>query len=427
MFINYLKTAWRNLIKHKGYALINIAGLAIGLAVFALIASFVDFHLTFNRFHKHMDRIFSVVQVLSASTPDERPSARIPAPLSPLLLREFPEIEDATRYFWTSRPIVRHKMKAYYEEEGSLWAVDSNFLTFFTFEMIAGDPETALAVPKSVVLTESVAHKYFGDENPLGQRITLWKDLDVVVTGVAADVPSNSSLRFDSLISLSTFQFQKKWGSICTTFVRLAKQENTNALEQKFVDFINQHSGISEAFPQKLYLFPFADLNLNSRHIQGMWQRESRTIIFLTLAIGVVLLMIVSVNFMNLATAQFITRAKEVGVRKVFGASQAQLRCQFISESIVLALIAFALALVLYEIMRRPFIFLITEDPLRAGPGLWRNPLLLAKLIGVTILVGMLAGGYPAFFLSRLKAAPILNEYLPGGGKKAFAFSSYSL
>ena len=167
MFTHYLKIAFRNLIKYKGYSLINIVGLATGLAVFALIASYVDFHRTFNRFHKNVDRIFSVVQVLSAGNLYERHSARIPAPLSPLLLREFPEIEDATRCLWTLRPIIRHKKKSFYEEEGFLWAVDSNFLTFFTFEIIAGDPAAALAEPKSVVLTQSAAHKYFGNENPL--------------------------------------------------------------------------------------------------------------------------------------------------------------------------------------------------------------------------------------------------------------------
>ncbi len=419
MFPHYLKIAFRNLIKHKGYSLINIVGLAIGLAIFALIASYVDFHLTFNRFHKNVDRIFSVVQVLPAGTSDERHSARIPVPTLPLLLREFPEIEDATRCLWTSRPIIRHKNKSFYEEEGSLWAVDSNFLTFFTFEIIAGDPETALAEPKSVVLTESAAHKYFGDENPLGQRLTLWNDLDVVVTGVTRDVPSNSSLRFDALISLSTFQVQKKWDSICTTFVRVAKRANAATLERKFAGFINQHSAVSKAFPQKMYLLPLADLNLNSLHVPGVWRRQSQTVIFLTFAIGIVLLMIVCFNFMNLATAQFITRAKEVGVRKAFGASQTQLRLQLISESIVLSLIAFALALVLYEIMRPPFVFLITEDPLRAGPGLWSNPLLILKLIGVTIFVGMLAGSYPAFFLARLKTTRILKENLAGGKKSS--------
>jgi putative ABC transport system permease protein len=419
MFTHYLKIAFRNLIKYKGYSLINIVGLATGLAVFALIASYVDFHRTFNRFHKNVDRIFSVVQVLSASNLDERHSARIPAPLSPLLLREFPEIEDATRCLWTSRPIIRHKKKAFYEEEGFLWAVDSNFLTFFTFEIIAGDPAAALAEPKSVVLTQSVAHKYFGNENPLGQRLTLWNDLNVVVTGVTRDVPSNSSLRFDALISLSTFQLETKWDSICTTFVRVAKQANPETLERKFAGFSNQHSAVSKAFPQKMYLLPFADLNLNSRNVQGIWRQESQAVIFLTFTIGIVLLMIVCFNFMNLATAQFITRAKEVGVRKAFGAAQTQLRWQLISESIVIALIAFALALVLYEIMRPPFVFLITEDPTRAGPGLWNNPLLILKLIGVTIFVGMLAGSYPAIFLSRLKAARILKEYLPGGKKSS--------
>ncbi len=140
MFTNYLRIALRNLIKHRGYSLINILGLAIGLAVFALIASYVDFHLPFHRFHKDVDRIFSVVQVLAAGTSDEKSSARIPAPLSTLLSREFSEIEAATRYLWTSRQIIRHKKKSFYEEEGFLWAIDSNLQASISPTLLPGIP-----------------------------------------------------------------------------------------------------------------------------------------------------------------------------------------------------------------------------------------------------------------------------------------------
>ncbi len=153
----------------------------------------------------------------------------------------------------------------------------------YTFDSIENEKNwMELAEPKSVVLTQSVAHKYFGNENPLGQRLTLWNDLNVVVTGVTRDVPSNSSLRFDALISLSTFQLETKWDSICTTFVRVAKQANPETLERKFAGFSNQHSAVSKAFPQKMYLLPFADLNLNSRNVQGIWRQESQAVIFLT-------------------------------------------------------------------------------------------------------------------------------------------------
>ena len=409
MFSNYFKTAIRNIINHKGYSIINIAGLAIGLAVFILIASFVDFHLSFDEFHKDADQIFSVVQVLPSDKEGEHHTAKIPAPLSPFLRDELPEVISALRWIQTGRWVIRTQGQKYYTEERTVWAVDPNFFSFFSFELISGDPKTALAEPQSIVLTRTIARKYFGGENPLGKKLTLGGFPAFVVTGVADDAPLNSSLPFDSLISLNSFGWQKNWNINCVTFVKIALGTDHAALKQRIDSVIEKHGSKLKPHPIETYLKPFSELYLESAHIKGLWRQNSRFIIYLTLIIGVVLLAVVCFNFINLATTQYLTRTKEVGVRKVVGGTQKQLTWQFLGESVLLSLISFPLALVIYEMVRPLFIFMMTQDPTWAYPGLWENPLLFAELIGVTVLVGILAGCYPAFFLARMDPVQILK------------------
>jgi putative ABC transport system permease protein len=417
MIGNYLKIAIRNIWKHKAYSFINIIGLAIGLAIFSLTAVFFQFHLSFNKFTKDVNRIYIIVQVIPSGTTYNDHSGFTRAPLRHLLLDEFPEIEDATRWINTNRTVVRQAEKKFYAEERSIWFVDSNFLTFFTFEMITGDPETALKEPNSAVLTESTARKYFGSINVVGQKLTIWKDLNLVVKGVSKDVPYNSSLKYDVLVSSNTFDWETNWNISGTTFVRFAEQADPTELEQKFPAFIENHLSNSPDFPQKMYLLPLTDLNLKSLDIWGLWRKQVPEIIYLTFAIGIILLLVVCFNFMNLATTQYLQRAKEVGVRKAMGASGNQLMWQFLGESILLALIAFPLAIVLNEIMYPLFAYLISSDPTLVGPYLRSNPLLIIELFGVTILVGIIAGSYPSLFLSRLEPVRIFRENLPTGKK----------
>jgi putative ABC transport system permease protein len=198
MFINYLKTAYRNIIRNKGYSLINIVGLALGLAIFSMAALLAEFHFGFDKFHKDADRIYSVVQTFATAEKEVDHSARTPAPLKQLLAGEFPEIEDATRWIYLDDMSVKYKDKKFHEKGATAMAVDSNFLSFFSFALISGEPETVLSEPNSVVLTESAARKYFGNESPIGKTLTvmLYSELPLKVTGVTKDVPKNSSLNY---------------------------------------------------------------------------------------------------------------------------------------------------------------------------------------------------------------------------------------
>jgi putative ABC transport system permease protein len=409
MFANYFKTAIRNIIHYRGYSMINIVGLAVGLAVFIAIMSIVDFHLSFDDFHADAGEIYSVIQVLPSDKEDEYHTARIPAPLLPFIRDELPEIESSLRWIPTERWIVRHNGQKYYAEEGTVWAVDPNFFSFFSFELLSGDPMTALADPQSIVLTQTIAQKYFGEENPLGKKLTLGGLPDFIVTGVARDVPLNSSLPFDSLVSLNSFGWQKNWRVICASFVKIAAGIDHARLKQKLYRIIEKHGTKLSVPPIEIYLQPLSELYLESPHIRGLWRSKSRFFIYLNLTIGIVLLAVVCLNFINLATTQYMTRAKEVAVRKAVGGTQTQLRWQFLGESVLLTLIAFPLALVIYEIINPSFIFMVTDDPTRPHPGLWDNPRLFIELVGVTALVGILAGCYPAIFLSRLDPIQILK------------------
>lgn len=418
MFTNYFKTAIRNIINHKGYSIINIAGLAIGLGVFISIVSLVEFHLSFDNFHSDADQIFSVIQVLPSDADDEYHTARIPAPLLPFIQGELPEIESSLRWIPTERWIIRHKGQKYYAEDGTVWAVDPNFFSFFSFELISGDPATALSDPRSIVLTQTTARKYFGEENPLGKKLTLGSFPDFTVTGVARDLPVNSSLPFDSLVSLNSFGWQKNWRAFCASFVKIAPRIDHSGLKQKLYRVIEKHAAKLSVLPTEMYLQPLSELHLQSAHIKGLWRKESGSIIYLTLTIGSLLLVVVCFNFINLATTQYLTRTKEVAVRKVVGGTQTQLRWQFLGESVLLTLIALPLSLVIYEFINPVFIFMISNDPGRPYPGLWDNPALFVELVGTTLLVGILAGSYPAIFLSRLDPVQILKGRLPTGKKE---------
>lgn len=408
MLINYIKTAYRNILRNKAYSFINIAGLALGLAVFSLVATFIDFHFSFDDFHKNGDRIYCIVQVTPSGAGEESHSARTPVPLRPLMLKEFGEIEDSTRWVPLDDFVVMSPGKKFYEPEGAAKAVDANFLDFFNFRVLAGDFKAALAEPNSTVLTESMAHKYFGNTDPIGRRLTLklYADLDLKVTAVTEDVPMNSSLRYDLLVSLSTFKWQRAWHIECATFVRLTEKADPEDLTNKFSGFIDRHLSGLEIGPNALYLIALKDLHVNSIRVRGVWWQDPKTVYLLTLSIGIALLVVVCFNFMSLATAQYMARNREVGIRKVVGGSRLQLMIQFLAESVLMALIAFVLSIALGELMYPEFAVLVFSY---AGPKLTGNPAMLLKVFCVAILVGIFTGSYPAFFLARLKPVEILK------------------
>ena len=407
MFTNYLKIAVRNMRKHKIYSLITISGLVLGLGFFIMFAYTNGFISSFDTFHQKAGRIYGLVQVLKSNY-GEGHSAITPAPLLPALLKEYPGIEAATRYFPPGRMIVKHRDKIFYES--GIRFVDPDFLSIFTFKMIAGNPENALSRPNSIVLTRDTMKKYFGAENPLGKSLSLDNKIDVIVTGVTENAPRNSSIGFDFLVSMKTADALYAWTDDWkvknqASFLLLEKEAKSAELEKNFPAFVKKHYPDTPETPKRLYLHPLLDFSLKSKGIECYWRTASANFAVLWI-VAVILLLIACINFMNLSTARYVTRVNEVGMRKVIGASRLQLIRQFLGESVLMALISLPAAIIFYELVRPVFASYIGDI---FGSSILENPGILVLALIVTILTGLFAGSYPAFYLSAFKPVKVLK------------------
>ncbi|MDH4196244.1 MAG: ABC transporter permease [Candidatus Aminicenantes bacterium] len=415
MFRSYLVAAIRHFSREKAYALINVIGLALGLAVFVISiqSSYVGFH--YDEFHANADRLYGVVQVRPTGQEGDKPMALVPGPLAPVMRSEFPEVEDAVRFLPARRTIVRTGDKKFYED-GILYA-DKNFFSIFSFRLLSGEPEKVLSRPDAVVLTETAARKYFGEANPLGERLSISRERDAVVTGVVEDVPLDSSLRFDFLLPLEALpaSFIEDWQSRpFSTFVLLRKGVRPERLEEKFPDFIRAHMSGSPDSPRRLFLMPLTGFFHRPGPFLSHLGWNSPTELYLALFVGFFFLAIVAINSTSLSIARSLSRTKEVGVRKVAGANRAGLVRQFIGESMFMAVVSLVLALPLFSIIQDLYVSLFG---LGAKPTVtaWNSPLLVLTIIGVTLLTGVLSGLYPALYLSRLNPATVFREGLPAG------------
>jgi putative ABC transport system permease protein len=416
MIKNYIKIAFRNIKRQKIYSLITISGLILGLSVFIMFALLSDFTSNFDSCHENVDRIYAVVQVISSPQEGEQHSAIAPSPMVPALIDEFPEIYRASRYFPPGRMVVKHRNKVFYES--GVRFVDSDFLSIFTFKMIAGEKESVLSRANSVVMTEDMAFKYFGDGDPVGKTLTLDNKIDVVVTGITENPPNNSSIIYDFLVSMETTRTLYDWMDDWSTnnqaaFLLLSEGSEPTELEKKFSLFIDKYYPNTQESPERMYLHSLHDFFLGSEGIDSYW--GGGRISYITIwAVAVLLLIIACINFMNISTARYMTRAQEVGMRKVVGASRGQLIKQFLGESLLMALIAMPAAILLYELLRPVFaanlgrIFDISIAD---------RPHVLFLVIGVTILTGFFAGSYPAFYLSASQPVLAFQKRLVTGKK----------
>ncbi len=419
MIKNYFKIALRNIKRQKIYSLITMSGLILGLSVFIMFALLSDFTSHFNSCHKNADRIYAVIRVNSSSLEGELNSAFTPPPMVPALLNEFPEIDKASRFFLPGRMVVKHQDKVFYEN--GVRFVDDDFLSIFTFNMKSGEMESALSTANSVVMTEDSALKYFGDDDPLGKILTLDNKIDVVVTGITKNPPDNSSIIYDFLVSMDTARIIYDWmgdwdSNNLGTFLLLSEGSEHTELAQKFPQFIGKYYPANQGAPDRLYLHSLLNFYLDSEGLDCFWGRGN--ISFITIwIIAVLLLIIACINFMNISTARYITRAQEVGMRKVVGASRGQLVRQFLGESLLMTLMAMPAAVLLHEFLRpvyaanlgRVFAVSITD-----------RPHVLFLVLGVTILTGLFAGSYPALYLSASPPILVFQKRLTTGKKGAF-------
>jgi len=435
MLKNMAITAWRNLKRKKIYTLINLFGLAVGLAYFAMIAVMEDLHFNADSFHEKADRIYGVIQVNDTGNEAKSHSAFNPGPLLAALQGEFPEIESGTRVLPPGRLVVRHGENIFYQNRVRF--VDAGFLSIFSFPLVSGNRNTALAQPYSVVLSQSAAEKYFGKDDPLGKVLSINRKVDVTVTAVAKNLYENSSIRFELLVSMDAaralFPGQDDWGgSDYATFLLLTKGTKVDGLDAKLSAFVKKYFGDTPQAPKKLYFFPLLDFRLKSMKpvlIKSLLNQQEISVIYMQYASAVLVLLIACLNFMILATSRNMKRAREIAMRKTVGAGRWELIKQFLVESVIVALLALPLAILIYG-----FAFPLMTNYMGQSKDLplWNHPFLFKYLLGLTVLVGLLAGSYPAFFLSGFKPGQVLKGELTSGKRgvrlrKALVVAQFSL
>jgi putative ABC transport system permease protein len=414
MLENYLKVALRNFFRHYGYSLINVFGLAIGLSCCLVIFVHIQDELNFDRFHEKSDRIYRIVR--DWRVPGKEPSlaANSPAAVGPQLLAEFPAVENFTRIMFShpQRVLISHAGRRFYES-GFYWA-DSSVFEVFSFRLERGDPKTALTEVNSLVLTVAMARKYFGDTDPIGKIVTIegWSRDDYEVTGVLAEVPENSHLQFDFLGSVRgadqrysfAYSGEGQWtNSLGYNYILLKEGAEAGDLQAQLADFGERHLGEfgrERGFTPGFVLQPLHDIHLHAGLAVEPTATSDMIYIYMFAAIAILILFIACINYMNLATARSARRAREVGIRKVLGAHRTSLVGQFIGEAMLVTVLAFVLALILAEFLL-PLFSDISGKSLALSYS--RHAGLLAGFLAVAGAVGLLAGSYPAFVLSKFQ------------------------
>lgn len=401
--------------------------MAVGMAGFAFFAHLAGVKLNADKFHKNGDRIYGVIQVLTRENKEDLHTAFTPAPLSKTLSSEFPDIKKSVRILHGGSIILKKGRDSFYEQ--NLLFVDPDFFNIFSFKLISGDPYAALKQPNSIVLSESAAKKYFGEEDPIGQVLLLAQKIPLTVTGVSQNIPRTSSLRFEFLVSMETMRSLSSdilddWKVNRTmTFILLSKDGDSTSIEQKLPLFISKHIADTPDTPKKMYLFPFLDFRMKSSHLNSLMSSTHPVGVYIMFGIGTLLLLIVSINFINLSIARNMYRTKEVGLRKVIGASRMQLVRQFLGESILLAFISLPIAVILYEGIN-PFFNTILKDvslftmTSQVSNSIWNYPFLLKYMILAAVLTGIFSGFYPALVLSSFRPVQILKGSVQSGRKK---------
>ncbi|HEX6430509.1 MAG TPA: ABC transporter permease, partial [Niastella sp.] len=424
MLRHFFQIAWRNLLKRKFYSLINVAGLAIGMACCVLITLYLRHELSYDQYHTKSDRIYRVTQTFR--NVEEGATIPLPtpkefqvwgcAPVGPALQTDFPEIEKVVQFMSPSSLLLQQGEKRF--QQDNLLFIDSTAFDVFSWKMLYGDPHTALTAPFSIVLTKSVAQKFFGNENPVGKPLRYDNQGNLTVTGVMEDVPPNSQFTFNGLISMTTMRkFRPEmfgWWGYVDFYTYLLLKENTGiqSIASKAPAFVKRRNG-----EDKGYVISFekmTDAYLHSVASRQPGPTGSLLNVYLFSCIAVFILLIACINFMNLSTARSLERAKEVGVRKVLGVRPSSLRWQFLFESVLLTLAAAVIALVL----ARPGIALIGK---LSGKSIsyenFFTPMLFVYMAVFAVIVGIVAGIYPAWVLSGFRAITVLKGKFSRSGE----------
>ena len=436
MLRNYFKVAYRNLLKNKVFSLVNVFGLAIGMSACFFIFLYVHFELSYDGFHKNADNLYRVPITVTGSTTNSSNQATNHPGVGPAMKKEFPEVIDFAR----AAPlhlVMNAAMISYMDgnrtttfNEDRIWMADPSFLTMFSFPFVEGDPKTALTGANSIVISHSTARKYFGSENPLGKTLSLNRETPFKVTGVFKDVPENSNLKFDMLTSFQVLQFtifklvdpgkylDNTWiWPEFYTYVQLAPGTDPRKLESQLPAFVDRHLGDEMKkldYACQFHLQPIRDIHLKSDYSREAETNGSEKEVYFLSIIGVFILVIAWINYINLSTAKSVERAREVGLRKVVGAGRIQLIVQFIMESAIINFLALGVAGMIVWIGFPLFSELTGKDisDQFADSGLLQQPLFWLSLAGAFGFGAFVVGAYPAFILSAFRPVLVLKGRL---------------
>jgi putative ABC transport system permease protein len=411
MFKNYLKIAYRNIIKQKTYSIINIFGLALGLTACILVGLYIWQDFSYDNYHQNRDRLYR----LTTHTTDPagnysllQSSARI----APAIKQEFPEIDKISRVFFADDNLLDYDNRKFYEED--VIFADEDFFEMFSYNTIMGNQDDFLKRKNTAVISQNLAHKYFGDVSPVGKVMKYNDKLDIEVVGVIEDVPVNSHFTFDiaitysCLTNLSKASMMDNWhgtfGSF--TYVMLHQETNIELFQEKCGIFLTQKKETDNITKHAVELQPIDSIHLHSEGDDDVNVHSSIKNVLILGSIALFILILACINFINLTTSRAIKRAREIGVRKVFGAYKGQLVGQFLGESVIVTFIALGFALVMAELSQTFFAQLIGTELIY---NILSNPVILLIIIASTLLIGIFAGMYPAFVLTKYQPSRVMK------------------
>jgi putative ABC transport system permease protein len=439
MVSNYLKIALRNILKHRFFSIINLLGLTLGMACCLFIFLYVKHELSYDRFHVNAENIYRA-GLIGRIAGQEIQTTTTCVPLGPAMQNEIPGIDRMTRLIPAAGGgdvTFRLDEKVFTEEK--IFYADSNFFEFFTTEMLAGDPRTALLEPNSIVLTEGFAKKYFGTQDPLGKMIAVGNDkIECKVTGVCRDFPTHSHVRFNALIPFITVEkdFFPGWtGNSIQTYIAKNPSTSVNEVNARLEDMVEKYvgqeleQGLGVTFEDfrkgggiyRYFIYPMTDSHLYSNLQHDLEPAGEITYVYIFSGVGLFILVIACINFMNLSTARSAGRAKEVGLRKTLGSLRGQMVRQFLAESFIYSLAAVVLALALAYLLLPQFNQLAGKELSLTD---LNDPAFLVAVGVLILLVGLLAGSYPAFYLTSFQPVEVLKGKLKAGMKSKGVRSS---
>jgi putative ABC transport system permease protein len=420
MLKNYFKIALRNYLRHKGYSFINMAGFAIGMACCLLILVYVRHELSYDKYHRDVERVYRIVQDIRSQT-SSRDFAYVSPMVAPTLKAEYPQVETTARAIPASSRLVKQEMSVFYEDR--FMYADQELFDIFTIPFIRGNRQEALTRPQTLVISQRIAHKYFGHENPLGKTLTI-NEREYEITGVVANSPENTHLKYDLIASMETIadwsEMSNWYSTMFLTYLKVKPNINmedfsrkVSRLADKYVEDRLSSRGVTYNY----ILQPLSRIHLYSHTSYEFEPPGNPIYVYIFSFVGFFILLIASLNFMNLSTARSVNRAKEVGMRKLVGAQRLQLIGQFLGESPIMALLSLGLAIVIAK-FTIPLINNLIGTTLSFDSLL--NPTVLVSLIGGSILMGLAAGIYPAFVLSAFKPVATIKG-IDSGGARSFS------